>query len=270
MGLLDNLERGLERAVRSAFSAGGSRSVKPVEIANALRLAMDNDSMVVAEGRTLAPNVFTISFSPDNFEQIRSWGTTLAEELCDDAIRHANEQGYTLSGSVRVTFFEEETVRAGKIEVETTTEREEAPAQPAPGNSSAPPAPSTPPPPPAAAQPSPPAEATPPAPPPPPANPLQPVLEIEGNKYAMNSESVVLGRATDADIALDDPGISRRHLEILIGDDSITAVDLGSTNGFYVNGRKVEGSSVLRHGDLLTVGRKRIIFRMLPNRGGNR
>ena len=41
MGLLDNLERGLERVVRSAFSAGGPRAVKPVEIASALRQAMD-------------------------------------------------------------------------------------------------------------------------------------------------------------------------------------------------------------------------------------
>ncbi|MGO1183889.1 MAG: FhaA domain-containing protein [Micrococcaceae bacterium] len=255
MGLLDNLERGLERAVRSAFSAGGSRSVKPVEIANALRLAMDNDSIVVSEGRTLAPNVFTISFSPDNFEQIRHWGTALAEELCDDAIRHANEQGYTLSGGVRVTFIEEESVRSGKISVETTTERDEAPV-PSAAPAQAPTPTPAPVPAPAPSQ---------------PATRLKPVLDVAGTKYALNSDSVVLGRATDADITLDDPGVSRRHLEVTTRGSTITAVDLGSTNGFFVNGRKVQGSATLRHGDLITVGRQRIIFRMLPDRtGGDR
>ncbi|WFP16654.1 FhaA domain-containing protein [Citricoccus muralis] len=255
MGLLDNLERGLERAVRSAFSAGGSRSVKPVEIANALRLAMDNDSIVVSEGRTLAPNVFTISFSTDNFEQIRHWGTALAEELCDDAIRHANEQGYTLSGGVRVTFIEDESVRSGKIKVETTTERDEAPV---PSSAPAPAAPAQPAPAPAPA-------------PSQPATRLKPVLDVAGTKYALNADSVVLGRATDADITLNDPGVSRRHLEVTTRGSTITAVDLGSTNGFFVNGRKVQGSATLRHGDLITVGRQRIIFRMLPDRtGGDR
>ena len=119
MGLLDNLERGLERAVRSAFSAGGPRAVKPVEIASALRQAMDDESLALSEGHTVAPNSYVVHFSPADFERARSWGSTLASELCDEVIRHADSQGYALPGTVRVAFHPDADVRAGDLRVVT-------------------------------------------------------------------------------------------------------------------------------------------------------
>ena len=119
MGLLDNLERGLERAVRSAFSAGGPRAVKPVEIASALRQAMDDESFALSEGHTVAPNSYVVHFSPADFERARSWGSTLASELCDEVIRHADSQGYALPGTVRVAFHPDADVRAGDLRVVT-------------------------------------------------------------------------------------------------------------------------------------------------------
>ncbi|MCR8676038.1 DUF3662 domain-containing protein, partial [Micrococcus sp. HG099] len=119
MGLLDNLERGLERAVRSAFSAGGPRAVKPVEIASALRQAMDDESFALSEGHTVAPNDYVVHFSPADFERARSWGAALANELCDEVIRHADSQQYALPGSVRVAFHPDEDVRPGDLRVVT-------------------------------------------------------------------------------------------------------------------------------------------------------
>ena len=119
MGLLDNLERGLERVVRSAFSAGGPRAVKPVEIASALRQAMDDESIALSEGHTVAPNSYVVHFSPADFERARSWGSTLASELCDEVIRHADSQGYALPGTVRVAFHPDADVRAGDLRVVT-------------------------------------------------------------------------------------------------------------------------------------------------------
>ena len=119
MGLLDNLERGLERVVRSAFSAGGPRAVKPVEIASALRQAMDDESFALSEGHTVAPNSYVVHFSPADFERARSWGSTLASELCDEVIRHADSQGYALPGTVRVAFHPDADVRAGDLRVVT-------------------------------------------------------------------------------------------------------------------------------------------------------
>ncbi|XKH57671.1 FHA domain-containing protein [Citricoccus nitrophenolicus] len=295
MGLLDNLERGLEKAVQSAFSAGGSRAVKPVEIANALRLTMDDEAMVLSEGRTFVPNVFIIRFSTPDFELARKWGSALAEELCDEAIRHARDQGYTLHGPVRVTFVEEASLRAGKLDIESASDRSggsdqmhDAGSSPSGTGSAAvvdqapvdrnvpvppvPPVTSSPAPRPA---PSPAAKAVPvrrtPSPSPqqpaqPAAAPLQPVLEIDGRKYGINADSIVLGRSADADILVEDTGVSRRHLEIITRGSTVMAVDLGSTNGIYVNDRKVDGSTVLRHGDRITMGRVAMVFRMLPAR----
>lgn len=280
MGLLDNLERGLEKAVQSAFSAGGSRAVKPVEIANALRLSMDDESMVLSEGRTFVPNVFTIRFSTADFEQARTWGSSLAEELCDEAIRHARDQGYTLHGPVRVTFVEDSALRTGKLEIDSASDKTggTAPSRDAgrapSGTGSAavvgqapvdrdvpvPVAAPVPTPSPAPQRPAPPAQ------PAPSEGPLQPVLEIDGRKYGLNADSIVLGRAADADILVEDTGVSRRHLEIITRGPTVMAVDLGSTNGFHVNDRKVDGSTVLRHGDRIRMGRVSMVFRMLPAR----
>lgn len=301
MGLLDNLERGLEKAVQSAFSAGGARAVKPVEIANALRLAMDDEAMALSEGRTFVPNVFTVSFSTPDFELARKWGSALAEELCDEVIHHAQDQGYTLHGPVRVTFVEDAELRPGKLGIESVSDRsggadqagstDAAPtgtgsadvAPSAPVDRGAAPAPRPAPSPSPGPTPVPPASVAPAAPAAPgtagPASParpadtgvpLQPVLEIDGRKYAINADSIVLGRSADADILVDDTGVSRRHLEIITRGATVMAVDLGSTNGFYVNDRKVDGSTVLRDGDRITMGRVTMVFRKLParNRGG--
>ncbi len=274
MGLLDNLERGLEKAMRSAFSVGGQREVKPVEIANALRLTMDDEAMVLAEGRTFVPNVFTVGFSVDDFVLARTWGSALAEELCDEAIRHAREQGYTLQGPVRVTFVEDESLRPGSLEVDSSTERgvqqpvrspqslghhDDGRAVPSAGPDPArTPRPSSRPAPRPAAQTQPQLDD----------RPLQPVLEIEGRKYALNDPSIILGRSADADILVEDTGVSRRHLEIITRGRTVTAVDLGSTNGFTVNHRRVDGSTVLRDGDEISLGRVTMTFRMLPARRG--
>ncbi|WP_210417135.1 DUF3662 and FHA domain-containing protein [Citricoccus sp. SGAir0253] len=290
MGLLDNLERGLEKAVQSAFSAGGARAVKPVEIANALRLTMDDEAMALSEGRTFAPNVFTVSFSTPDFDLARKWGSALAEELCDEAIRHAREQGYTLHGPVRVTFVEDDALRPGKLAIDAVADRsggadrpeatgdrdvptstgsaEVAPSAPVARDAELPAEPRP--------APTPPAAVAPAAPPAAPARqprrgpdvPLQPVLEIDGRKYGLHADSIVLGRSADADIVVEDTGVSRRHLEIITRGRTVMAVDLGSTNGFYVNDRKVDGSTVLRDGDRITMGRVSMVFRTLPARGG--
>jgi pSer/pThr/pTyr-binding forkhead associated (FHA) protein len=86
----------------------------------------------------------------------------------------------------------------------------------------------------------------------------------------LNAPSIVLGRSSEADILIDDTGVSRRHLEIRTGSGAAQAVDLGSTNGSYVNGHKVVGSSELTDGSTITMGRTKIIYRLLPAGPGGR
>jgi hypothetical protein len=248
MGLLDKVERGIEKAVRGVFSTGSRAQVEPVEIASRLRGEVDNKAITIAAGRTLAPNVFDVLLSPDDFQRAQEWGTPLAEELCDVVINHVRSQGYTLQGPVRISFRRDEEQRAGNFDITSRTEKASAPSVPAhPGiHGHVPAAPTRQP-----AQ-------------------LQPVLDIDGQRYSLNAPSIVLGRSSDADILIDDTGVSRRHLEIRTGPGSAQAIDLGSTNGSYVNGQKIVGSSELTDGATITMGRTKIIFRLLPATTGGR
>ena len=248
MGLLDKVERGIEKAVRGVFSTGSRAQVEPVEIASHLRREVDNEALTIAAGRTLAPNVFDVLLSEDDFQRAQEWGTPLAEELCDVVINHVRSQGYTLQGPVRISFRRDDERRAGNFEIKSRTEKTSAPSTAAsPGTYGAMPA----------------------APTRQPAR-LQPVLDIDGQRYSLNAPSVVLGRSSDADILIDDTGVSRRHLEVRTGPGTAQAIDLGSTNGSYVNGHKVVGSSELMDGSTITMGRTKITFRLLPANPGGR
>lgn len=297
MGLLDNLERGLERAVRSAFSAGGPRAVKPVEIASALRQAMDDESLALSEGHTVAPNSYVVHFSPADFERARSWGSTLASELCDEVIRHADSQGYALPGTVRVAFHPDADVRAGDLRVVTRLDdgslTAPAPhddgASPAtahgPGASAAAPdrlvedlpaaAPREPSPAPRVGPRPAPRRAAAPTTTAAPAHadqptvvmgrpvtePAGPALELDGRMLPLDGDDLILGRSAErADLVIPDSSVSREHLRLLTVGSTVTLLDLGSRNGVLVNGRRVDGSVTLRDGDVVTVGQTELLF----------
>jgi hypothetical protein len=241
MGLLDKVERGIEKAVRGVFSTGSKAQVEPVEIASRLRREVDHKALTVTTGRTLAPNVFDAQLSEDDFRRAQEWGTPLAEELCDVVINHVRSQGYTLQGPVRISFRRDTELRAGDFEIVSSTEKSSGtPAAAAPARPNVPAAPSRQP------------------------VRLQPVLDIDGQRYSLNAPSIVLGRSSEADIHVEDTGVSRRHLEIRTANGVSTAVDMGSTNGSYVNGQRVSGSTELTDGSTITMGRTKIIFRLLP------
>jgi PAS domain S-box-containing protein len=75
-----------------------------------------------------------------------------------------------------------------------------------------------------------------------------------GQSFRFDRDELVLGRAADADLVVDDLGASRRHAKLTRGPDGDwTITDLGSTNGTYVNGLKVR-STPLREGDKVQLG----------------
>ena len=277
MGLLDNLEHGLEKAVRSAFSAGGSRSVKPVEIATALRHAMDDESFALSEGHTVAPNDFVVHFSPADFERARAWGSPLASQLCDEVIRHAETQGYGLPGAVRVAFHADEAVRPGSLRVvshlDDGSSSSSSPAAPAPTAPAPPPAPAAPQP---ARRPAPRRAAAPAVQPTvvlprEPAQPRVPALELDGVHHRIDATDVVLGRSPErADLVVPDTSVSREHARLVRVGATVTLIDLGSRNGVLVNGRRVDGSTTLREGDRITVGQTELVFHAAAPTGGSR
>jgi diguanylate cyclase (GGDEF)-like protein len=85
-----------------------------------------------------------------------------------------------------------------------------------------------------------------------------------GTRYTLGEQPIILGRASDCEIRINDHSVSRRHARIQPGADGYYAVDLQSTNGTYVN--DVPASMYrLKDGDYLRVGN--CIYRFLI--GGN-
>ncbi len=68
-------------------------------------------------------------------------------------------------------------------------------------------------------------------------------------------DAVVLGRSAEADIVLEDPYASEFHMRLVRQDGGIVLHDLGSTNGTYVNGRRVGPPVALSQGDAIQVGK---------------
>jgi hypothetical protein len=65
----------------------------------------------------------------------------------------------------------------------------------------------------------------------------------------------VLGRSSEADVLLDDPYASEFHMRLVAQDSGLVLHDLGSTNGTYINGRRVTAPTALRRGDTIQVGK---------------
>jgi DNA-binding winged helix-turn-helix (wHTH) protein len=87
---------------------------------------------------------------------------------------------------------------------------------------------------------------------------------IWGDKSIELAEGeTLLGRAMDAQVRFDVPGVSRRHARIIIDGASVTLEDLGSQNGTYVRGARISGAARLGDGDELSLGPVSIVFRLV-------
>ncbi|MFM9876999.1 MAG: FhaA domain-containing protein [Rhodoglobus sp.] len=89
-----------------------------------------------------------------------------------------------------------------------------------------------------------------------------PVLDVGGKRYPITHSRTVIGRGSDADITVDDTGISRKHVEILWDGTRAQVNDLGSTNGSLLNGSTVS-KAPLTPDSVIDIGRTRIVFRVL-------
>lgn len=285
MGLFDRVERTLERAVHGVFAKAFKAEVQPVEIASAMRRAMDDRAAVVGHGRTFVPNLFTIELAPTDFERLTGFSEMLTDELVASAQEHAESQRYQPGGPIQVDFVSAEDLETGVFRVRPSTAKGAPRAtgtpatpqgRPTPaatpstsGSVAAAPAPAHDwawaPAGPVEAPPAPIAPHLPAAPARPHANPDQrPWFDVDGDRYPLLSAITVLGRDNTADVILDDPGISRRHTEIRVTNDGPHLVasirDLGSTNGTFVNGDRIT-SQRLNDGDRVNVGRTTLTYR---------
>ncbi|MCS5495350.1 FhaA domain-containing protein [Curtobacterium flaccumfaciens] len=121
MGLLDNFERGLERAVNGAFAKTFRSGVQPVEISSALRRELDTKAAVVSRERILVPNEFTVRLAPPDFTRMNDVGRPLIDELTQMVHQHAVAQNYSFSGPVTIRLQQDGTLSTGILQVDSTT-----------------------------------------------------------------------------------------------------------------------------------------------------
>jgi serine/threonine-protein kinase len=93
------------------------------------------------------------------------------------------------------------------------------------------------------------------------------VLVIEDGhmrrEYVLGFASVVIGRASECDVVINDNAVSRRHIRLSYETDHFAIYDLGSSNGTLVNGQRISNACVLADGDRIQIGGTVLAFREL-------
>jgi DNA-binding winged helix-turn-helix (wHTH) protein len=86
-------------------------------------------------------------------------------------------------------------------------------------------------------------------------------------EIALESSETVIGRDSAAGVWIDDSSVSRRHARIAVDDDGAIIEDLGSKNGTYVRGRRIERPARLSDKDAIKIGPARLVFRLFRQTG---
>ncbi|MET8169460.1 FhaA domain-containing protein [Streptomyces sp. NPDC057456] len=287
MGVLKKFEQRLEGLVNGTFAKVFKSEVQPVEIAGALQRECDNNATIWNRDRTVVPNDFIVELSTPDYERLSPYSGQLGDELAGMVRDYAKQQRYTFMGPIKVNLEKADDLDTGLYRVRSRTlasSSSQAPEQPPAGGrqraggsdgpgypgagAAAPPMPSAPPPgaraggygyPPAAGAQRPGAAGGGLAGAPQPGSRARHWIEINGTRHQISRGTLVMGRSTEADVRIDDPGVSRRHCEIRTGSPS-TIQDLGSTNGIVVDGQHTTRAT-LRDGSRIVVGSTTIIYR---------
>jgi hypothetical protein len=253
--VLRNIEQKIEALFEGVFGRAFRTHVQPVELARKLAKEMD-DHRMVSVSRVYAPNEYSVYLSPQDREQFSSYEDSLVTELQDYLGEHAKRESYVLLSSPKVLMNEDSDLEVGEFGIATRMvqpEPGEAVAdqpehEPAPGATMVyrPAGPVT--------QAATPEELG-----------VEPepevvTLDANGKQHRIDQGSIVIGRSKDCDIRLADPNVSRRHAELRREGQAYWILDLGSTNGLTVNGRRQQRAQ-LKNDDHITIGSTELVFR---------
>jgi FhaA, N-terminal domain/FHA domain len=248
--VLRAIEHKIEALFEGIFGRAFRTNVQPVELARKLAKEMD-DHRTVSVSRVYAPNEYSIYLSPNDREQFQGYEDSLRGELQEYLSEHARREEYALLSSPRVLFETDDDLDVGEFGIATRMvqpdrRRAGEPAEePEPGATMIYK---------------------------PKAAPTEAVsaeelgmerelvsLTVNGTRHEVNQRRLVIGRSRDCDIQLSDANVSRRHAELRQEGASYWIVDLASTNGIEVNGKRVKRAK-LRDGDKVTLGSTDVVF----------
>jgi Protein of unknown function (DUF3662)/FHA domain len=253
MTVLRSIEQKIEGLFEGVFGRAFRTHVQPVELARKLAKEMD-DHRTVSISRVYAPNEYTVYLAPADRDQFQTYEDSLLGELRDYLAEHARRESYALLSAPRVLMETDADLDVGEFGIATRMvqperrrrQPEEPPPQAEPGATMIyrPKTPA--------------AEA---------ASPEELALErelvtltVNGKRHEVDSRKLVIGRAKECDVQLADPNVSRRHAEVRQEGATYWVVDLDSTNGMEVNGRRLKRAK-LESGDTITLGSTELVFR---------
>jgi hypothetical protein len=237
-----------EGLVEGVFSRAFSSEVQPVELARKLAKEMDAHKTASVQ-RVYVPNEYTVFLSRQDRNKLEGYERSLEQELSGYLLEHARRRGYDLLTRPAVDFQTDERLRLGEFGIQARLMKPpahegQAPEQGEEGHTMV-----------YSAvrerdrgRPKRPEQAV---------GALvstRAVVTLGDRRYVLDGPRATIGRSKSVECVLSDPNVSRRHAELRRGDNGDwQIVDLGSTNGIKVNGRRVP-STRLSPGDQVTVG----------------
>ncbi len=235
MGGLQKFEQRLEQAISGLFARAFRSAVQPVEIAAALQRECDNNAQILSRERRMVPNDFHVELAQTDLDRLAPYDTAMAGELVEQLQDHAETQGYVFPGPVHIEFEKAEDLTTGRFRIRSRAQARVT------GTSTS-------------TQ----------------VRRARAVLEVNGTTQPLHPPGVVVGRGTEADVRINDPGVSRRHVEFGVstsregGDETVRVEvrDLGSTNGMLVDGQKM-ARAVLHDGAEVRIGNTTMTVRVV-------
>jgi hypothetical protein len=255
MAILRSIEHKIEALLEGMFGRAFRTNVQPVELARKLAKEMD-DGRTISVSRVYVPNEYAVYLSPDDRVQFETYESSLVDELQDHLAEHARRERYALLTPPRVRLETDEDLAVGEFGIATRMVQPERgrgrdrPERPAKAGETM-----------VYKQTAVPTEAV-------SAEelgmePEPAALEVDGERHEIDSNRLVIGRSRECDIQIADPNVSRRHAELRREGSAFWLVDLGSTNGIDVNGRR-QHRTKLSDGDRVTIGTTEVVFRQEP------
>jgi hypothetical protein len=233
---LQRFENRLEQMISGVFARTFRSAVQPVEIASALNREVDNSAQILSRDRRLVPNTFHVELSATDHEKLEGLGPQLPRELTEMLRAHAAEQSYVFTGPVSISLESSDDLTTGRFRVRSQAIASSNLAHGDPTDTQVRRATAT--------------------------------LLINGEHLPLAPPGIVIGRGNDADLRIEDPGVSRKHIEIRVEEPQdpqagprITVHDLGSTNGVSVNGKRVD-QAVLADGATIRIGNTTMSLRI--------
>ena len=250
MSVLRAIESKLESLFEGVFGRAFRTNVQPVELARKLVKEMD-DHRNVSVSRVYVPNEYTVFLSPGDRDQFSNYESQLQDELAEYLAEHARRENYALLTPPRVLLATDDDLGVGVFGIATRVVQSDSAKPAAPSHTMI-------------YRP----ESVPvPAPQPTEAASAEELgvgretvtISFEGQSHEIAKRRVVLGRSKDCDIQVPDPNVSRRHAELRQEGATYWLIDLDSTNGVEVRGKRVKRLK-LEDGTRFTIGSTEIAF----------